>query len=72
MADRRILKLSLIFGMGIKTHDWLNPFNHFDLWGSTKCYGVWCFIWVGRAFFWYGPGYAKVGEANIKKNEVNG
>jgi hypothetical protein len=31
MADGRFLKLSLIFEMGIKAHDWLNLFNHVNL-----------------------------------------
>jgi hypothetical protein len=71
MEDGRLLKLSLILGMGIKAHDWLNLFNHFDLWAWTKCYRVWFFVWFGRALFWYGPGYAKVREAPIKGNEVD-
>ena len=31
IADGRFLKLSLIFEMGIKAHDWLNLFNHVNL-----------------------------------------
>ena len=36
MADGRFLKLSLIWRMGIKPQDWLNLFNHFDLWGIDQ------------------------------------
>ena len=32
MVDGRFLKLSIIWEMGIKAHDWLNLFNHFDIW----------------------------------------
>ncbi len=49
MADGRFLKLSLIWGMGIKAHDWLNLFNHFDLWGIDQMLSSMVFYlgWAG-------------------------
>ena len=72
MADGRFLKLSLIFGMGIKAHDQLNLFSHFDLWGIDQMLSSMLVYLDWAGLFWYGPGYAKVGEATIKKNEVDG
>jgi hypothetical protein len=67
MADGRFLKLSLILGMGIKAHDWLNLFNHFDLWSIYQMLLSMMFYlgWAGLFLVW--AGYAKIEEATIKK-----
>jgi hypothetical protein len=36
MADARFLKLPLIGGLGMETHDWRNLFNRFDLWSVDQ------------------------------------
>ena len=54
MADGRFLKLSLILGMGIKVHYWLNLFNHFNLWGIYQM--LWSMIfylgWASLFLVW--------------------
>ena len=54
MADGRFLKLSLIWRMGIRAHDWLNLFNHFDLWGIDQMLSsmVFCMGWAGPFLVW--------------------
>ena len=54
MEDGRFLKLSLILGMGIKAHDWLNLFNHFDLWGIDQMLSSIVFYlgWAGPFLVW--------------------
>ena len=55
MADGRFLKLSIIWGMGIKVQDWPNLFNHFDLWGIDQMLSCMVF-YLGCAGLFFGMG----------------